>query len=192
MTFRYVADDDSGLNVGTGHGIYQGNIHGRTLLFRNILTGIDLTINSGSANISISGSSSGVSGTLQPGLFNNRIRWMGAQGFSSITSSFNFRTFNTGTLNARTITTTNITTLSERIGFDTDPTADAMAGCRLITTDVIRGFLSGSIQLGGFHYSALFSVPTYTTASRASIGLFTTASINQSSSILTRRPTNLD
>lgn len=177
-------DDTFGMNVGSGQGIYKGNIHGETILLRSLVTGINTTLVSGNFEITISGSDSHISGVLQPTLYGNRVSWMAANGYNGATSSFDYSTVITGNLAGRVLTDVDFTSMQRRVGYQTGPDLNANAGFRLIQTRVLGGFTSGSILLGGYHFSTRFNVPDYTTTSRAAVGLFATGSGIGTSSIL--------
>lgn len=146
---HYTADDMVGLNVGRGHGIYQGNIHGEVSVYRSLVVGSNIVLISGSQDIIISGSDSHISGVFQPALYNNRVSWMSAEGFTTVTASFDFRSITSGTLSAREITATNLTSLSKRVGLQTQATNDhharALDYCK---EEFLVGFVSSSIRLG--------------------------------------------
>ena len=85
--------DSTGINTGRGQGVYQGNIDGETMIFRTLVSSPNVQVVSGSQDIILSGTDGGASGSLQPALFSGRLSWMSAEGFNTVTSSFNFISF---------------------------------------------------------------------------------------------------
>jgi hypothetical protein len=113
-------------------------------------------------------SPNGVSYTLQPSLWGNKIGWWSALGNGLVVSAININNNTTGTATARNVATTTYATSLRQIAYVSAAGAGSSAGTRHGAAQFYTGDVAGR---GGFFYVARFVIDTVAAGMRWFIGL---------------------
>lgn len=114
---------------------------------------------------------SGVSTTLQPSIFANKIGWWTAQGNGTTVTAVNFGNSVGGTATTRNVATTNLFTSTRRVGYVSAGTAGSSAGIRHNLGQFWAGNAAG---LGGYYYVARAGISQTQANMRSFVGMSAT------------------